>query len=130
MNKQANFRHVAALFLMSGALACDDGSDQRTERLTPGMSRAEAVAVLQAGASSALSSDSVANIWQAARYLVDGREIEVIWYSRNNERRTAGDTVPEGKVFPIVLVDGRLVGAGRAVYDSIGAQFKFPKNKY
>jgi hypothetical protein len=130
MNKQANFRRVAAMLLLAGVLGCDDGSDQRTERLTPGMARAEALAVLQSGANSAPGADPLANIWQAARYLVDGREIEVIWYSRNNERRVAADTVPEGKVFPVTLVDGKVVGAGRAVYDSIAAQFKLPKNKY
>jgi len=124
------FRNLVTLtFVLLSSLTlagCDDGGDERTKAVTPGMTRAEMLAVLQ----SAGGGDPNAHIWRTAQYLVDGKVIEVLFYSRDNERRTVEDTVPAGKVFPVILADGMVVGAGRAVFDSVAKATSMPLNRY
>jgi hypothetical protein len=62
--------------------------------------------------------------------LVDGKTIEVLWYSAGSERRTAADTVPSGKVYPIVLQEGVVIGAGSNFLDSVATARNLPRDKY
>lgn len=125
---------LIALSLVGAAVACDNGEDARTAMVTPGISRDSALAVLRSPIAGegqvSIAGDSLKNVWRVAQYLVGGQIIDVIWYSRDDERRTAADTVPEGKVVPIVLAEGKVVGVGRSVHDSVAKAAGIPKNKY
>jgi hypothetical protein len=121
------------LFLMAFVVSCDDdGGDSRTEQITLGMTRQALLAVLQQPAAGGppVAADSLTNIWRTASYLTDGRVLEVIWYSRENERRKAADTVPDKPVYPVVLADGVVIGMGRSVMDSLARLGRVPPNKY
>ena len=126
-----------ALFVLVAALAACEGSDARTEQIQPGASRDSALAILgsslgkdSAGSAAPASADSLKNVWRKTQYLVNGKTIEVLWYSANGERWKASDTVPKGRVIPVVLVDGKVVGVGRTTYDQVATQYGLPKNKY
>jgi hypothetical protein len=56
--------------------------------------------------------------------------VEVIWYSPGDEHRTANDTVPEGLVVPVVVVDGVVRGVGRKAHLAASAEFGISKDKY
>ena len=93
------------------------GGDERTEQVLPGMSRDSVLATLGssvpgATAESAMGADSLRNVWRRTQYLVDGVNIEVIWYSPSGEKWTAADTVPAERVIPVVLLDGKVAGVG------------------
>lgn len=123
-----------ALASLAAVAACD-GGDARTEQVTAGMSRDSALTVLASGADEATTAggavpDSLRNVWRKTQYLVDGQMIEVLWYSASGEKWTAADTVPKGRVIPVVLVDGKVVGTGRAAYDQVAERYRLPKNKY
>jgi hypothetical protein len=77
-----------------------------------------------------VGADTLKNIWRRTAYLMAGRRIEVLFYSPNNEKWKAADTVPEGKVIPVVIVDGKVIGVGRTVYDSVTSLYAIPKNRY
>ncbi|NUQ11070.1 MAG: hypothetical protein HUU26_01915 [Gemmatimonadaceae bacterium] len=125
---------VAAAALVLGAAACA-GGDERTEQVLPGMSRDSVLATLGssvpgATAESAMGADSLRNVWRRTQYLVDGVNIEVIWYSPSGEKRTAADTVPEERVIPVVLLDGKVAGVGRSAYDRVAETYRLPRNRY
>jgi len=111
------------------------GGDSRTEQIQPGLSRDSVLTVLgqPAGggsADSAVGADSLKNVWRRTAYFMEGKNIEIIWYSPSGEKRTATDTVPENRVIPVVLIDGKVVGVGRTVYDQTAELYRLPKNRY
>ena len=132
-------RRLKPLFLFAAAfgiaaMAACDGGDKRTESVKPGMDRtaamkalAESIPGVEAGS---ISADTLKNIWRRTQYLMAGRQIEILFYSPNNEHWKASDTVPVGKVIPVVLMEGKVVGVGRTVYDSIAGLYGLPRNKY
>ena len=115
-------------------VACGDGGDQRTAQVAPGIHRDSALKLLgrslPGAADGATSADTLKNIWRRTQYLMAGRRIEVLFYSPNNEKWKATDTVPGEKVIPVVLVDGTVIGVGRTVYDSVASLYGIPKNRY
>ncbi|MEP7346827.1 MAG: hypothetical protein ABI877_16255 [Gemmatimonadaceae bacterium] len=124
----------AATLSIALVVACGNDGDQRTAQLAPGMDRDSALKLLAAGepgvAGGDATGDSLQNIWRRTQYLMAGRRIEILFYSKNNEKWRATDTVPEEGVIPVVLVDGKVIGVGRTVYDSVTNLYGIPKNKY
>jgi len=125
---------ITATITLAGA--CSEPSSETTNQVQTGMSRDSALAVLAgtpgviAPSSDSMSADSLKNVWRRTAYLVDGQYIEVLWYSEDAERWSAQDTVPKGRVIPVVLVDGKVVGVGRASYDQVAERYRLPKNRY
>lgn len=115
-------------------VACGDSKDARTAQVAPGIDRDSALKILgeniPGAADSGASADTLKNIWRRTQYLMAGRRIEILFYSPNNEKWRATDTVPDEKVIPVVLVDGKVIGVGRTVYDSVTNLYGIPKNKY
>ena len=131
---------LAAACSMLALAACGDG-DKRTQQLEAGVDRDSALALLSDGvridssrmpAPGALvpSSDTLKNIWRRAEYLVNGQRIEVLFYSPNDEKWKATDTVPKERVIPVVIVDGKVYGTGRNAYDDAVAKYGLPKDRY
>ena len=133
-------RRRPSLLLFAGILsvatvaACGDSGDQRTAKIAPGVARDSAIKLLAlklpGAPDSGVTADSFKNIWRRTHYLMAGRDIEILFYSPNNEKWKATDTVPEGKVIPVVLVGGRVIGVGRTVYDSVTSLYGIPRNRY
>ena len=119
-------------------LSACSGSDTRTERLQPGISRDSALSILGSsapsdsanGAAMRSGGDSLKNVWRKAQYRVNGNTIEIILYSPGNDKGRAADSVPKGRVIPVVVIDGKVMGVGRTTYDQVVDQYKLPKNKY
>ena len=111
--------------------ACDPGGDERSDQITPGISRDSALVLLRTPpATTAVAGDTMPNVWRLTAYLVGGQYIETIWYSPDNEKRTVYDTIPEGRIIPIVLADTKVVGVGRRTYDSVARARNLPRNRY
>ena len=130
----------AALLSLSALAACGD-RDARTDKIEAGIDRDSALKVLASGtapdssagvpvADAPISADTLLNIWRRTQYLVGGKNIEFLFYSPNNEKWKATDTVPEGKVIPVTLVDGKVLGVGKGTMDSVSAANGIPKNKF
>jgi hypothetical protein len=124
-----------AALLLAAFVACE--GDARTESLHAGMDRDSVLTVLRSPASSekridtaGTTPDSLKYVWRKTQYFVNGHLIEILWYSAGGEKPSARDTVPKGKVTPVVLVDTKLLGVGRSAYERVVSQFGLPKNKY
>lgn len=113
-------------------LAACAGGDERTEQVQAGMSRDSVLAALGSGAAptDSAAGDSLKNVWRKTQYLMNGVNIEVIWYSPSGEKWSAADTVPEQRVIPVVLLDGKVAGVGRSAYDRVAEVYKLPPNRY
>ncbi len=123
-------------------VACGGGDrDARSEKLQPGQDRDSALAVLSDGVridSSRMpppgalvpSSDTLKNVWRRAEYLVDGSKIEILFYSPNDEKWKATDTIPKERVIPVVIIDGKVYGTGRNAYQDAINKYRLPKAEY
>src|SRR5262245_29757763 len=117
---------VASLY----AAACS-GSDARTEKIVPGISRDSALAILRSPLSGGppVSSDSNTNVWRTAQYFMKGKNVEIIWYSPANEHWSRTDTIPKKRVIPVVVVEGMVVGAGKPAFDKAADEYLIKRTK-
>jgi hypothetical protein len=134
---ESRTRAVLAAVLTFAGLAGCSGGDARTEQIQPGLSRDSVLSVLGQPAAataatpdSAVAGDSLKNVWRRTAYFTEGKHIEILWYSPTGEKRTAADTVPEGRVIPVVLIDGQVIGVGRNIYEQTAQLYRLPPNKY
>ena len=110
----------AALLLV----ACED---KRVSQLDTGITRDSAVTVLAQDIKGG-GSDSLPNVYTRDQYLIDGKGYEVLYFTPDNKKATK-DTVPFGKLTPIVFVDNKLVAKGWTAWDSISKAKNIPLKK-
>jgi len=101
---------IAGLSLLGGMIGCG-GTDPRFKQLTVGISRDSALKVI-----------GVEKPSRADPFLVNGHYIEVLYYTRTG----AQEPVPDRKMSPVVVVDGKLVGWGWRSLDSVAGANKLP----
>ena len=63
-------------------------------------------------------SDSFPNVYMRDRYLIEGKNFEVLYFAPNNEKQ-GKDSVPWRKLTPIVFLNNKLVAKGWPAWDSI-----------
>jgi hypothetical protein len=128
---------IVALLACVAAVACDESdlSDARTAQLRVGISRDSVLKILASaaeggGGATASASGEMSNVWRSEQYLTGGYTVEILWYSPTGEKRSAADTIPSGKVYPITLIEGKVVGLGRAQYETVAGQKAIVVNRY
>jgi len=118
---------VAALSCAVLFVACED---KRVSQLDTGITRDSALSVIShdVNAKSAAGPDSFPNVYMRDRYLINGKNYEVLYFTPNNEKieKAGKDTIPKRKLAPIVFVDNRLIGHGWPFWDSLAATMKIP----
>ena len=65
------------------------------------------------------------SIYSTDRYLINGKSLEVLYFDPKN-RKQGPDTVPFKNLTPIVMNDGKLVGKGWDLWDSVSRANKIP----
>jgi hypothetical protein len=117
--------------------ACED---KRVKELNAGITRDSAVAVIKQDAKAGMPTDSFPNVYTRERFLVAGKNIEVLYFTPENDKAPAQvngrvpsagpDTIiPYKRLTPIVFVDNHLVGRGWAYWDSMATANKIPVKK-
>jgi hypothetical protein len=59
----------------------------------------------------ATAADTTPYIFHHAQYIVNGRDVEVLYYDARGRKRFR-DTVPGGDLTPVVLENGKVTGTG------------------
>ena len=114
MHGFGNRRWVSVLQVLAlGALAAC--ADARIQKLSTGISRDSLLRILAAEGAGA---DSLPHVYRAERYLIKGQMLEVFFYTKT-DAKTGRDSVPEKKLTPIVLRDGKVGGWGWTYFDSL-----------
>ena len=122
------------LFALLGAAslvtlgACED---KRVKVLDTGISVDSAVNILSPGAKrNAGGIDTAsANVAWEDRYLIGGKNYEVVYFSPKNEKRSGRDSVFKGTT-PVVFIDGKMAGKGWDFWDSVSTALKIPLKKH
>jgi hypothetical protein len=118
--KQHIGRKALGVLLLASA-ACGDA---RVKKLEEGISRDSLLSILRDGGPQ-IGADSLPHIYEAARYLMNGREYEIFYYTKGDEVAGA-DSLPAKKLTPIVLVHDTLTGWGWQYWDSVAKSINLP----
>ena len=110
---------LSALGALTVLAACED---KRVKELDTGITRDSAITVLAQEIKGG-GSDSFPNVYRRDRYLIGGKNLEVLYFAPNNEKE-GRDTVPFKKLTPLVFVNNKLVAKGWPAWDSIAAANK------
>ena len=115
---------LSGLSALTFLAACED---KRVKELNTGITRDSAVTVLAQEIKGG-GADSFPNVYTRDRYLIGGKNYEVLYFTPNNEKieKAGKDTIPKRKLAPIVFVNNRLIGRGWPFWDSLAATMKIP----
>jgi hypothetical protein len=102
---------TAATFLV----ACED---KRVKQLDTGITRDSALSILSQDLKPGSGPDSFPNVYRRARYLIKGKNYEVLFFTPNNEK-AGKDSVETKKLTPLLFVDNKMIGRGWNVLDSV-----------
>jgi hypothetical protein len=126
MNPSLVRRGVVAMvaFSVAGLVVACGGEDKRVKELNQGISRDSVMTVIGVNPKNATGPDSFPNVYTREKYLIDGKNYEVLYFSPENRKFVPGDSVQLRTLTPIVLVDNLLAGKGWPAWDSIAAAHK------
>ena len=122
-------RRILVPCALVGAAVLGACEDKRVQAIDTGISRDSAISVISHDLPVNAKSDSLPNVYIRERYLVAGKNYEVLYFTPRNEKAQAGKDTVWGKLTPIVLVDNKTVGTGWKVWDSISTANKIPLKK-
>ena len=113
---------VVALSVAGLLVAC--GEDKRVKQLNQGITIDSAKTVIGMNPKNAKGPDSLPNVYTTERYVIEGKNYQVLYFTPENQKFAPGDSVQLRKLTPIVFVDNVLVGKGWQAWDSIAAAHK------
>ena len=106
--------------------ACQDA---RLKKVDTGMTRDQ---LLNEIGKSAPGVDSLPNVYQRERYLINGKNYEIFFFSPSGKHVYQGvqkDTIPWKDLTPIAMIDNKVVGKGWEYLDSLSTANKIPLKK-
>jgi hypothetical protein len=117
-------RRASSLVVLSGVIALVACEDKRVKDLSAGITRDSAMTVIAQEIRGG-GSDSFPNVYTRDRYLLGGKNYEILYFAPNNEKQ-GKDSVPWKKLTPIVFVNNKLLAKGWPAWDSISRANKIP----
>ena len=123
---------VAALSAASMVVACED---KRVKQLDTGITRDSAMSVISQDVSPNSKPDSFPNVYKRERYLIAGKNYEVLYFNSDNKKQTVvsgkvtQDSVPPKQLTPLVFLDNKMVAKGWDQWDSVAKANKIPVQK-
>ena len=121
-------RRSLVLLAMSGAALLAGCKDKRIKEVDAGITRDSLLTVIGKGARGV---DSLPNVYRTDRYLIDGKNYEVFYFSGTSKHLLGPikDTLPWKELTPIVMIDRRVMGKDWAYLDSLSTAHKIPLHK-
>jgi hypothetical protein len=111
-------RNSLILAGMTAATLLTACEDKRVKQLDTGITRDSALSVMSHDLKPGSGPDSLPNVYRRARYLVNGKNLEVLFFTSNDEK-AGKDSVPTRKLTPIVFLENKLIGRGWDFLDSL-----------
>jgi hypothetical protein len=116
-----------ALTAATLTVACED---KRVKEVDTGITRDSAVSIISHDLPANAPADSFPNVYYRDRYLIGGKNYEVMYFTPNNEKAKAGKDTAWGKLTPIVLINNKVSGRGWKYWDSVSTVLKIPLKKH
>ena len=122
--RSLTFTAIAAVALLT---AC--GQDERVEAVDTGITRDSLMTIWSKGTHGV---DSLPSVYQRERYLIAGKNYEVLYFSPTGQKAYTGvqkDTIPWKELTPVAMIENRVVGKGWEFLDSLYTANKIPVKK-
>src|SRR5258708_35522450 len=101
-----------ALVALGGVMLLGACTDKRVKAVDTGITRDSLLTVI---GKEAPGVDSLPNVYARERYLIDGKNYEIMYFSPTGRHQFVGgqkDTIPRKDLTPIAMIDRRVVGTG------------------
>ncbi|MEP6729101.1 MAG: hypothetical protein ABJE10_00620, partial [bacterium] len=97
-------RRTLTLVAISGAVLLGACKDKRIKEVNAGITRDSLLSVIGKGAPGV---DSIPNVYRTERYLIDGKNYEIFYFSRTGKHLfgPVKDTLPWKELTPIAMID-------------------------
>ncbi|MBL8961000.1 MAG: hypothetical protein JNJ98_14185 [Gemmatimonadetes bacterium] len=105
----------------AAALAAAACGDQHIRALDEGISRDSTLRILADGV--APRGDTIQNVYNRKRFLVEGREFDIYMFDAQNRRLWADPEVEDKELVPVVVVNGKLEGWGWDHMDDVTSKY-------
>ncbi len=118
-----------ALVALGGMVLLGACTDKRVKGVDTGITRDSLLTVI---GKEAPGVDSLPNVYMQERYLIDGKNYEIMYFSPTGRHAFIGvqkDTIPWKDLTPIAMIDRRVVGKGWSYIDSLYTSHKIPVKK-
>ena len=118
---------LAAISTIALIGAC--GEDKRTKGVDTGISKDSMLTII---GKESPGVDSLPNVYQRERYLIDSKSYEIMFFSPTGKHAFVGvqkDTIPWKELTPIAMIDNKVAGKGWQYLDSLYAAHKIPVKK-
>ena len=113
-----------AILLAGVTMACED---KRIKELDTGIGRDSVLVILGTGTAKG-AGDTLPNVYNRSRFLMNGREYEVLYFT--SRHFTPGKvSIPLKQTTPVVLADNKMIGRGWDFWDSVSVANKLPPQK-
>ena len=118
-------RRELAVGVLSLGLLASACQDKRVKQLDTGITRDSAVSILSHDLKAGSPPDSFPNVYTRGQYLVNGKHLEVLYFTPNNDKaplvntKPTKDTIPLRKLTPIVFAENRMLCKGWDCWDSV-----------
>jgi hypothetical protein len=119
-------RRASSLVVLTAAVSLAACEDARIKELNTGITKDSAITVMAQEVKGG-GHDSLPNVYLREPYLIGGKNIEVLYFSPDNQKAVK-DTVFT-KVTPVVFVNFKLAGRGWAFWDSVSKAHGIPLKK-
>jgi hypothetical protein len=108
------------------AVALAACTDKRLQAVDTGMDRNQVLSQLSHDLKPGSGPDSLPNVYRTDRYIIAGKNYEVLYFMPDNKKMGGKDTIPYRKLTPIVMVDNKVVAKGWRSFDSLSTANKIP----
>jgi|GEM_PF-1170188 hypothetical protein len=122
-------RRILVPCALAGAVVLAACEDKRVKEVDSGITRDSTMTIIAHDLPPTAKSDSFPNVYIRERYLMAGKNYEVLYFTPNNEKAQAGKDTAWGKLTPIVLMNNLTLGKGWKLWDSISTANKIPLKK-
>ena len=122
-SRRLMFAALGSAILLS---AC---KDKRVEAVNAGITKDSLLTVI---GKESPGVDSLPNVYTRERYLIDGKNYEILFFSPTGRHLYVGvqkDTIPWKDLTPIAMIDQRVVGKSWDYVDSLYKAHKIPVKK-
>ena len=123
-------RRILVPCALAGAVVLAACEDKRVSQIDSGITRDSAVSLIARDLPANAKSDSFPNVYVRERYLIAGKNYEVLYFTPNNEKAVSAKDTAWAKLTPIVLADNRVIGRGWSFWDNLSTANKIPLKKH
>jgi len=118
------FAHARGVILRASLLTTllAGCGDSRLDKLSSGITRDSALKVINEGT----GGDSLARVYKQETYLIDGKQLNVLFYNKDGIKQASDLSLAATKQTPIIVANGKVVGWGWPSYDSLAKANNIP----